>query len=186
MNIVLSKPPVGSGTQPLLYDKERWHVVRTQPHREVFAMSQLVNQGYRSFLPRHLKNRRHARKFDTVMAPLFPRYLFVILDLTRDRWRSINGTLGVDHLLTRAGQPEAVPHGVVEQLMAAADRDSVIHFSRLLGAGQTVRVTAGPFADHLGQLEQLDDSGRVRVLLDIMGGRIPVSLSETSVAPIQV
>ena len=34
----------------------------------------------------------------------------------------------------------------------------------------------GPFADLVGQLDQLSDAGRVRVLLDIMGGRTPVFL----------
>ena len=34
------------------------------------------------FLPRFLKSRRHARKFETILAPLFPRYLFIVLDLT--------------------------------------------------------------------------------------------------------
>ena len=38
---------------------------------------------------------RHARKILNVRAPLFPGYLFVSLDLTRDRWRSINSTYGV-------------------------------------------------------------------------------------------
>ena len=33
------------------------------------------------------------RKVETISGPLFPRYLVTILDLKRDRWRSINGTL---------------------------------------------------------------------------------------------
>jgi transcription antitermination factor NusG len=33
------------------------------------------------------------------MAPVFLRYLFVAFDLTRDRWRAINGTHGVSTLL---------------------------------------------------------------------------------------
>ncbi len=92
-----------SGAILALTGQERWFVVRTQPHREAQAERQLANQDYRIFLPRFRKSRRHARKFEIVSAPLFPGYLFVILDLTRDRWRSVNGTHGVDRLLTRAG-----------------------------------------------------------------------------------
>ena len=84
-------------------------VVRTQPHRETQATRQLDNQKFRVFVPRILKSRRHARKFETIRAPLFPRYIFIALDLGRDRWRSVNGTLGVDRLLTRGGEPEPVP-----------------------------------------------------------------------------
>jgi transcription elongation factor/antiterminator RfaH len=164
---------------------ERWYVVRTQPHREPRAVRQLENQGFRVFLPRYFKSRRHARKFETVLAPLFPRYMFIILDLTLDRWRSVNGTYGVDRLLMVAGEPQPVVQGLVEQLAGAADQNDVIRFNPTLQQGQPIQVTAGPFVGLMGILERLDDSGRVRVLLEIMGGRIPVLLSETVVSPIQ-
>jgi len=74
---------------------ERWYVAMTLPRKERLAATNLANQHYRSFLPTHLETRRHARKFTTVLAPIFPRYIFVILELDRQRWRSVNGTLGV-------------------------------------------------------------------------------------------
>ena len=138
------------------------------------------------FLPRFLKSRRHARKFETVSAPLFPNYLFIILDPTRDRWRNVNGTYGVDRLLTQAGAPEPVPRGFVEQLWLAATPDGVVHSSPDLKNGQTVRVTVGPFADLLGRLATLDDSKRVRVLLHLLGGEVPVLLPKGVVMPAHV
>lgn len=158
-------------------------MVRSQPARETRAKRQLENQGYRIFLPCLLKSRRHARKLETVLAPLFPRYLFVVLDLHRDRWRSVNGTLGVDRLLMRGGEPEPVPNGFVEQLTQASDDDGLVRCGNRLEEGQSVRVTAGPFADLLGTLERLDGSGRVRVLLELMGGQVPVLLPETFLIP---
>jgi transcriptional antiterminator RfaH len=90
---------------------KRWYVARTLAQRERQAVQQLANQEYRTFLPLVLKNRRHARKVETISTPLFPRYLFVNFDRTRDRWRSINGTLGVERLLMCGGEPQAVPPG---------------------------------------------------------------------------
>jgi transcription elongation factor/antiterminator RfaH len=147
---------------------ERWYVVRTLPQQELRAAQQLANQGFRSFVPKYWKNRRHARKVETVSVPLFPRYIFTVLDRTRDRWRSINGTFGVDRLLTYGGEPQPVPRGVVESLVEVADPEGNIQFDFHLKEGQTVRVTAGPFADFIGELERLDDKGRVSVLLEIM------------------
>ena len=118
-----------------------------------------------------------------VSAPLFPRYIFVILDRSRDRWRSINGTLGVDRLLMQGGEPQPVPHGVVENFVDSADAEGNIDFHYQLREGQTLRVMAGPFADLVGQLEWLDDKGRVRVLLELMGGTVRVTLAQTLVAP---
>jgi len=169
-----------------LLEGERWYVARTLPHREAQAARQLANQGFRAFLPRYWKNRRHARKVETVSVPLFSRYLFVIIDRQRDRWRSINGTLGVDRLLTHDGEPQPVPHGVVESLINATDPNGNIHFHFDLKEGQTIRITTGPFADFVGQLEKLDDNGRVRVLLEIMGGKVRVALPQNLVAPSKV
>jgi transcriptional antiterminator RfaH len=163
--------------------QERWYVARTLAQRELQAATQLSNQDFRVFVPRYWKNRRHARRLETISAPLFPRYLFVSLDRTQDRWRSINGTLGVDRLLMQGGEPQPVPHGVVENLMSYADLQGNIQFHFNLKQGQSVVVTAGPFADLVGQLERLDDNGRVRVLLEIMGGKVQVSLPRTQVAP---
>jgi transcription elongation factor/antiterminator RfaH len=169
----------------ILADNERWYVVRTLPQRELHAARQLNNQSFRTFVPRFWKNRRHARKVETVSAPLFPRYIFVVVDRTRDRWRSINGTLGVDRILMYGGEPQAVPVGVVENLIAAADGQGNVRFDFHLKEGDPVKVTAGPFADFVGQLERLDDNGRVRVLLEILGGKVLVALPQGLLAPAQ-
>ena len=135
----------------------RWYAVHTQPHRELRATIQLENQSFRVFLPRRLKTVRHARKLANVAAPFFPRYLFVHLDLNRQAWRCVNGTFGVTSLVMQGDMPHPAPRGVVEAMLASVD-------------------AAGPFADKLGILERLDDSGRVRVLLEIMGGTVPVHI----------
>jgi transcription elongation factor/antiterminator RfaH len=180
--VALGRNSAGWGCLTLA-EQERWYVARTLPQRELQAAQQLTNQGFRSFVPRYWKNRRHARKVETVSVALFPRYIFTVLDRGRDRWRSINGTFGVDRLLAHGGEPQPVPRGVVESLIDAADPEGNIHFDFHLKEGQTIRVTAGPFADLVGQLERLDDNGRVRVLLEIMGGKVRVALPQTLLAP---
>jgi transcription elongation factor/antiterminator RfaH len=166
-----------------LVDDERWYVARTLPQRELQAATQLKNQDFRAFVPRYWKNRRHARKVETISAPLFPRYLFVILNRSIDRWRSINGTLGVERLLMQGGIPLPVPPGVVESLITAADGGGNVHFDADLKEGQRIKVTAGVFAEFVGQLERLDDNGRVRVLLEIMGGKVRVTIPQSLLAP---
>ena len=166
-----------------LMGAERWYVVRTLAQRERLAVQQLTNQGYRVFLPAHLKTRRHARKVETISAPLFPRYLFTILDRTRDRWRSINGTFGVERLLMSADGPQAVPCGLVESLILAADEYGTVRFDFALHEGQSVKVVAGPFADVIGRLEQLNGKDRVTVLLELLGGTLKVAMPRTFLAP---
>lgn len=164
-------------------ERSRWFAVQTRPQAELRARAHLENQDFRTFLPLCLRSRRHARRIDTVKVPLFPGYLFVRLDLSRDRWRSVNGTVGVVSLVMFAGAPQPVPAGIVERLAALTDARGIVCFDAELRRGQSVRLTTGPFAELLGVLERLDDAGRARVLLTIMGGRVAVSLSSSAIVP---
>ena len=155
---------------------ERWYAVQCQPNRERTAAFHLANQGFSVFLPLREKARRHARRIDTVRVPLFPGYLFVCLDLDRDRWRSIGGTIGVVRLVMHGERPSPAPYGVVESLIEACNDEQIFHWQCELKPGQEIRVINGPFAELFGQLETMTDSGRLRVLLNIMGGQRPVLL----------
>src|SRR5271154_5448708 len=94
-----------------LRDGERWHVAQTLHHRENLANVHLVAQSFKVFLPRLRKTVRHSRKVRETISPVFPGYIFVALDVERDRWRSINGTFGVARLLSAEGRPIPVPGG---------------------------------------------------------------------------
>jgi transcription elongation factor/antiterminator RfaH len=161
----------------------RWYAVNLRPQAERVALANLQRQGFTPFLPQRLKTIRHARQFRTVMAPLFPGYLFVSLDLTRDRWRSVNGTMGVVSLVMSGGEPRPVPRGVVEALVELSRDAGVVRFDHDLQVGQRIKMIAGPFADQLGTLDRLDDQGRVRVLLDMMGSVVPVAALAAQLAP---
>jgi transcriptional antiterminator RfaH len=167
----------GAGPQAVaVEDGARWHAVHTQPNRELRAKGQLENQAYQVFLPRRLKTVRHARKLTEVVAPFFPRYLFIQLDLTRHRWRSVNGTFGVTRLVMHGEMPHPVPRGVVEAMLASVDDKGLLCLEEGLKVGSQIRLAAGPFADQLATLDRRDDRGRVRVLLEIMGASVPVEL----------
>lgn len=159
---------------------ERWYVAQTLAKREAGAAAQLAAQGFGVFTPRVVKTVRHARKLRTVLAPAFPGYLFVALDLARDRWRSVNGTFGVARMVMGEETPMPVPTGVVESLLSYVDATGVCRFDRDLVEGQVVRVTVGPFAQAIGELVRLDANGRVRVLLEIMGGKVAATLERSS------
>lgn len=159
---------------------ERWYVVQTLARREAAVLMHLNAQNFRAFLPQMTRTVRHARKLRTMRSAVFPGYLFVALDLRRDRWRSVNGTYGAAGLVMGAEFPLAVPRGVVEQLLGYADAAGLCRFDRDLVEGQTVRVVVGPFANAIGRLDRMDANGRVRVLLDLMGGVLPARLERSA------
>ena len=145
---------VKEAPEAVLHPGERWYVVHTLPNREMRARTHLENQKFRTFVPQRLKTVRHARKFSTVVAPFFPRYLFVALDLMRDRWRSVNGSIGVSGLIMQGELPKPVPSGVVETLQAMMDSRGHLNFEKSFRVGDRVRLTAGPFAERLGMCDR--------------------------------
>ena len=161
----------------------RWYAVNTRPRSEKIAVTNLERQGFRFFLPNCIKIIRHARQYRSATVPLFPGYLFVALDLTRDRWRSVNGTIGVVSLVMTGGEPRPVPCGVVEALQEMAREGNIVRFDRDLKPGQRVKLLVGAFTEQIGMLESLDDQGRVRVLLNMMGGSVRVTTTTEFLAP---
>jgi transcriptional antiterminator RfaH len=189
MNMQLANRPEKSGLAPVqavppgLAFGERWFAVNTQPLAEARAQRNMENQGFRTFMPRRRKMLRHARRMTMVEAPLFPRYLFVAFDPLRDRWRRINSTFGVLRLVMSGDAPHPVPDGVTEALIAVTMEGGIVDLAAKLRAGSAVRVMAGPFADRLAMLEQLDDSGRACILLDIMGRQVRATTGRRNLLP---
>jgi transcription elongation factor/antiterminator RfaH len=180
---VAVEAPGGARARRDIGPGERWYLVSTGPHQEQRALANLERQGFRPFLPRILKSVRHARSIRLVRAPLFPRYVFLPLNLERDRWLSVRSTFGVSSLYMAGARPGPVPEGVVEAFVDLVDGTELTRLDAGLAVGDAVRVLFGPFADLVGTLCRLDDNGRVRVLLDIMGKSTPVSLPRSALMP---
>lgn len=161
-----------------------WHVAETRPRAEVVAQANLERQGFASFCPRFRKTRRHARRVDNLLAPVFPGYIFVAFDPRHDHWSPINGTTGVRRLVgSVAGAPYSMPEGVMSALFARCEGSVIQQMVPSLSLGQQVRLSTGPFATALATIERLDDNGRVRVLLDILGGSVPTHVHVRDLEP---
>ena len=149
-----------------------WYVVATKPNCEKKALANLQRQEFESYLPCILARRSHARRVHMVRRPLFSGYVFVRLEPEVARWRSINGTMGVTHILTSNGRPKPLRNGFIDALRAR-EADGVIavqpaHYE----IGEAVEVQDGPFSSQIGTILSADRSGRVRLLMELLGGAI--------------
>jgi transcriptional antiterminator RfaH len=165
-------------------DIDAWYVVQTQINAEVKAARNLVRQGFEIYLPRYLKRRSHARRIEKVAAPLFPRYLFVRIDTATQRWRSIQSTFGVSHLVCNGSDPAPVAQQVLSSLKAREDESGYVKLDQRpkFALGEKVRVLAGVFAENLGLFDGLADRDRVAILLDLLGRKVRVSIEADMVA----
>lgn len=161
---------------------ERWFLVNAQTGREELAAQHLLRQGYRPFVPTTWRSIRHARKIRTVKAAYFPGYLFVPLDLDRDRWRPIDGTVGVLRIVKADGKPLPAPVGLVEGLVALTGDDQALDLAGALEPGSDVRFVRGPFANQLAVVEGMKGPDRVRVLLHMMRQSVRIETARADLA----
>jgi transcriptional antiterminator RfaH len=162
----------------------RWFVAHTQPNAEGKAAANLERQGFGVYVPRYLKRRRHARRVETVAAPLFPRYVFVAVDVAAQRWRSIYSTVGVARLVCNGDDPAAVPDAIVGALKSREDMRGFIKLDSqpAFRPGEPVRVLDGAFSSCLGLFDGMADRERIAILLDLLGRKVRVVLDADLVA----
>ena len=161
----------------------RWYVVQTQPHAEAKAAAHLARQGFATYLPQYLKRRRHARRTETVPAPLFPRYMFVAVDMAIQRWRAIQSTVGVSHLVCQGDNPAAIAASIIDALKAREDDRGFVRLERRprFAPGDRIRILDGVFSACLGLFEGMADRERIAILLDLLGRKVRVTLDADAV-----
>ena len=85
-----------------------WFVVATNLTAKKLLSLISVDKVLMCFCHLSKKTRRHARRVEKVFRPFFPSYLFVQFDAAIMSWHSINGTIGVRHILTNNGRPQPI------------------------------------------------------------------------------
>jgi len=160
-----------------------WYAVHTRPQAEMKALENLLRQGYEAYLPRYRTDIRHARRLQTVLRPLFPRYLFTGIDRAAMRWRPILSTVGVSDVVRSGDGPLPVAPEIVEALRAqeGAGAFDALARRRTPRLGELVRISAGAFEDMVGRLIELRDQDRVIVLLDLLGRNVRAQIEAESV-----
>jgi transcriptional antiterminator RfaH len=155
----------------------KWFVVHCYPNKESVAALNIQQQGFSTYIPRYKKLRRHARRVDTVLAPLFPRYFFVKLDQEVSHWVPINNTPGVNYLLkNNDGTLSSVPTNIIEELYKKHDEQGLVTLSvlELFKQGDRVRILDGAFVNHTAIYEKMTDNQRVQLLITLIQREVKI------------
>lgn len=162
---------------------KNWFLVRTKPLGEEKAQFNLKRQGFEVYLPRYAKTRRHARKTETVFRPLFPSYLFVRFDTEISAWRSISSTIGVASLVTFGPCLSPVDPSIIEGLRERENEHGLVSLMPTgIKKGDRVRVVDGPFTNFAGLIEEVNDSQRVILLLELMGRSVRITADADTIS----
>ena len=113
---------------------------------------------------------------------VFPGYILIQMSMDDESWYVVRNTPGVTGFVStedeRDKRPKPVPledtevDAIMKQIESGPPKVAV-GFHK----GQTVRISAGPFADFIGAVGDVDSSkGKIRVLVSFFGRETPVEL----------
>lgn len=161
-----------------------WYVLRSKPRKEEALWRQAQSLGCEVFypcIPVQTVNPR-ARK----IAPYFPGYLFVHVDLAEVALSTFQWMPYAHGLICFDDAPAAVPADLVEAIRrrAAAIASAGGELFYGLKPGDAVVVRSGPFAGYEAIFDtRLSGGERVRVLLKMLNDRhVPLELAESQLA----
>jgi transcriptional antiterminator RfaH len=148
-----------------------WYAIHTKPRQEEHAEEHLRRQEFEVYLPRIKQPRRYRGRWRDAIEPLFPRYLFIRLDLGSDNVAPIRSTRGVSKLVSFNGLPATVPEPLIDALVESADPDTGLlhpHEDRFK-PGATVTIVNGPLAGLEAIFKAHDGEARSIILLELLG-----------------
>jgi transcriptional antiterminator RfaH len=153
---------------------KQWFALHTRAYLERRVVAHLERNEIDAFLP---ETRDGPRATATSLAPLFPGYLFVHIDLQTTRSSSFL-VPGVANVVGYGEEPVPVPEEVIKLIARrsaelTSRRGPRARFQR----GDAVRIKDGPFRDMIGIFDgPSEPSERVRVLLNAMRNSMRVRL----------
>ena len=154
--------------------------VKTNIERRAASMN-LNDRIGRILVPTEQEIRTRGGKKQEVQRKVFPGYVLIEMELDDQSWYLVKSTTGVTGFVTSGNKPVPLQDDEVQVLLEAIespDRRPKVRWSK----EDVVRVTAGPFADFTGKIEEINvQKEKLKVLISIFGRDTPVELDFTQV-----
>ncbi len=157
--------------------KKLWYLLCSKPNKEQYAKENLVRQGYEVYLPMFRHKKRFRGRYQSVVEPMFPRYLFILLSMNSDNWSPIRSTYGVSNIVYFGDQAASLNNDVIKSLKKHEDESEIIQLpERSMGKGDNVRIVDGAMAGLEGVILAKNAKARVCILLNCIGKALEVSV----------
>ncbi|MBM4383364.1 MAG: transcription termination/antitermination protein NusG [Deltaproteobacteria bacterium] len=171
---------------------KKWYIVHTYSGHEAKAKKALLERA---------KTIGHESDFDEILIPeenvvevvkgekrtarrkFLPGYILVHMNLTDETWHIVKETPRITGFVGGSEKPTPISDEEVAGMTAQMKEGAAKPRPRIVfEAGESVRVTNGPFANFNGYVDEvIADKEKVRVMVQVFGRATPVVLDYTSV-----
>ena len=151
-------------------ENSKWLLVYTKAREEKRAKKNLENQGFETFLPM-IAYENISQPKSSSLEPMFPRYLFIKVNVERDNWTHIKSTRGVSHLVVFGHKLAEVPRQVVAFLKTRVDDNDFVKQKvtrQEFQKGDKLVIKKGVLKGKEATFLSKTGKERVRILLNLM------------------
>lgn len=159
-------------------DSLPWYVARTKPQQEQTANSNLLCQGFVTYLPNLKVVKRIRRRQELRLEPMFPQYIFFRPGREQQSIAPVRSTYGVAGILRFGNTPAVLRAEALEAITAMECRQNQSSIEELTAIvpGSKVVVVDGPLAGMEGLVSTVSMK-RVEVLMQLLGAETKVRLA---------
>lgn len=173
--------------------RAKWYVVHTYSghERKVASLIEartlgrgITNKIFKILVPTQKKIIVSEGKKRNVDERLFPGYIIVNMIMDDEAWYLVRSTKGVTGFIDTGDTPTPLPQKEVDALVIYMTQEAP-KFEAKFRAGDSVKITDGPFRDFLGKVDEVnEDQGKVRVMVSFFGKETPVELDFVQISSI--
>lgn len=151
-----------------------WYVAHTKPRAESVASEHLTRQGYHVYLP---QLKRLNAKSETLLEPMFPRYLFFAPATSGQPIAPVQSTVGVSNIVRFGNQPATILESTLQDIERVEHAQHGLDFAALtpFQTGARVEITAGPLQGLEALVSGVAEE-RVVVMLKLLGRELKTTV----------
>jgi len=159
-----------------------WYAVRTRSRHEQRVTDRLTSKAFEVFYPTLEVWSQWKDRKTKVRKPMFPGYLFIQFELTREAWIEVLKTPGVANLLGYADEPTPVPQEQIHSVQTVLAAGVPVKPHPYLNIGDKVIVVEGPLKGAIGIFTGFDHKkGKLIISVDLLSRSIEVELESRAV-----
>ena len=166
-------------------NQKRWYIVHTYSGYENKVKSNLekrieymnmADKIFRVEVPQKTVTQIKAGRKQEKEEKIFPGYVLVEMIMDEDSWYVVRHTAGVTKFVGSAKKPIPANESEIKKIIHRSTAQ-VQKVEMDVKVGEKVRITAGPFADFVGDITEVyPDKAKLRAMVSIFGRETPVEL----------
>ena len=164
-----------------------WVLIYTKARQEIKANENLRRQGFKTFLPLIAPTNKNS-EFNSPV-PVFPRYLFLQINLGLDNWTSIKSSYGVSNIVMFSEKFTSIPNNIIELIRDKLNEAgiykedvSIVDYQK----GDPVSIKEGRFAGIDAIFLSKKSKDRVRILLKLLNTTVVSEINKADIGDKEV